>query len=136
MNLTKDLLNEGTVKSGPSRQQSCLTQLTRYIGFLFLAPYEFISETLDAHDVPTWKVKEANLTKNFNFGVSPMIPLEEIKQVRKLAKASFTAVILACFTGALRRFMTEAGHKVPKRIHCVTPLPMAGHPGRKMRNHM
>jgi len=50
--------------------------------------------------------------------------------------ATFTADILECFTGALRRFMAEAGHAVPNEIHCVTPLPMDGHPGRKMRNHM
>jgi len=111
-------------------------RLLRPFIFLFLAPHEFISETLDAVDVPTWKVPEDKLRKTFNFGVSPMIPLEEIKQVRRITKATFTAVILECFTGALRRFMSEAGHAVPKEIHCVTPLPMDGHPGRKMRNHM
>jgi hypothetical protein len=134
--LTKDLLNEIPVKEAPRKHLSCLSSLLCGLGFLFLAPYEFFSETLDANDVPTWKVKEANLTKNFNFGISPMIPLEKIKEVRKLTKASFTAVILECFTAGLRRFMTEAGHEIPKKIHCITPLPMAGHPGRKMRNHM
>jgi hypothetical protein len=115
----------------PSRGSALL----RALDFLFSAPYEFLTEAKNAVDVNSWHVPRSQITYRLNSAVSHRIPIEYIKEVKNLNKASFTGLILECFTAALRKFMTEAGYEVPEVIHCVTPLPVPGHPD-KMRNHM
>ena len=107
----------------------------RALEFLFSAPYEFLSEATNAVDVNSWHVPRDQLKIKLNSAISHPIPMEYVKEVKNLNKASFTALIIECFTAALRKFMNEAGYSIPDTIHCVTPLPVPGHPD-KMRNHM
>ena len=107
----------------------------RALRLFFSAPYEFLSEAKNAVDTNSWHVPEKQLKRSNNSAISPKLSIEWVKEVKLLNKASFTGVILECFTGALRKFMSEAGYSVPDSIHCVTPLPIPNHPD-KMRNHL
>jgi hypothetical protein len=107
----------------------------RSLKFTFSAPYEFLTEAKNAMDINSWHVPKAQLTHNMNSAITPKIPIELFKEVKNFHKVTFTTLVFECFTAALRKFMMEAGFKVPEVIHCVTPLPVPGHPD-KMRNHM
>jgi len=100
------------------------------------APYELISEISASNDLNSWHLPEIKLSRTLNSALSPPIQIAQVKACRILHKVSFTGVILECFSGALRRFMMEAGFDVPRRIHCAVPLPMPQHPQKKMRNHL
>ena len=135
--LNYDLSQEKEFDSATPKYESPSgsSAISRALHFLFSAPYEFLSEAQNAVDVNSWHVPREQLKRNNNSAISHKIPIEYIKEIKNLSKASFTGVILECFTAGLRKFMSEAGYATPDIIHCVTPLPVPGHPD-KMRNHM
>ena len=105
------------------------------IAMSFMAPYETVKVLFDLYDSNEWHIPEKKLSRKMNGAVLDKIPVDYIKEIKNLSGCSFTSVLLAAFSGGIRNFMLEQGVKVPKTIHCISPLPMVGHPD-KMRNFM
>jgi hypothetical protein len=101
---------------------------------IFMAPYQTVKTVMD-YDINDWHIPENRLSRKVNGAVLEKLDVEYIKEIKNLADVTFTSVLLAAFSGGIRNFMLEQKVKVPKKLHCITPLPMVGHPD-KMRNFM
>jgi len=133
-----DMAQQQKLETGlPSQAQSRHGNgiLLKTLNFFLSSPYDLVKDWVSANDVNSWHVPEERLKRAMNLGISHSIPMKDLKEVMNLYIVSFTALILECFTAAMRRFMAEAGFEVPDQIHCILPLPVPGHPD-KMRNHM
>ena len=102
---------------------------------LMKAPYEMVSVFIHSWDFNEWRLPERKLTGKLNACLTSCIPVETMKEIKRAYGTSYTAVIFAAFAGGIRNFMLEKNMKVPRKIHCVIPLPMPGHPN-KLRNHV
>ena len=104
---------------------------------LFRGPYDLASAIIDVarFNSNEWHVAEKQLTRTINSAYTVGISIQTVKVVKKLYGTSFASVLLSAYTGALRKFMSEAGYKVPKNILCAIALPMPNHPDSKLRNH-
>ena len=102
---------------------------------LIKLPFEGAYQIIESIDINEWHIPEDKLTRDYIVGVTPRIPLQVIKDIKNQHDTSFTCILLAAFAGGIRKFMLNNGYRVPRTMHCLTPLPMPGHPS-KLRNHL
>jgi hypothetical protein len=138
--LAGDLALETKIKlPTPDRFEQTRYSLWREIKstiiFCFVSPYEMTSSLIEAWDRNDAHIPEHKLSENISLAFSERIPISVIKNIKNGHGVSFTGLLLAAFTGAVRDFMLENGFKVPEAIHGVLPFPLPGHP-EKLRNFM
>jgi len=72
----------------------------------------------------------------YTTAVSPIIPIERIKNIRTTKQANFSAVAVVLIGRALNEFMKDAGYEVPKTVCCSLLRVVGGHPLTKLTNHV
>jgi hypothetical protein len=119
------------------RKRGGIRRICEIIGIVFGAAYETIKLLIEIRifDSNAWHIPESKLSNKFNGAAFEKIPVNYVKEIKNLAGCSFTSVLFASFAGGIRNTMLEQGVKVPKAIHCFTPLPVSGHPD-KLRNYL
>jgi len=128
--------NEFNTVAKPGKVKiSTLHKLLTCVFFFLKVPYDFIKFML-LNDQNEWHKKE-NIDSEYEMNgiFSEPVSVNFIKEIRKRHGVSFTVVLRAAFTAAIRDTMIRQGVKVPNRVHCLTPFPFPGHPN-KLRNHL
>ncbi|CAG7825296.1 unnamed protein product [Allacma fusca] len=116
-------------------QKTLWEKMYGLVFYLFKAPFEGAFQFIESVDFNEWHIAENRLARDHHVALTPRIPLDIIKDLKNQHNTSFTCILLAAFAGGIRKFMIEHQYKVPRSIHCLTPLPMPGHPS-KLRNHL
>jgi len=134
-----DEIKMATSNNRPPLRRSPVHSLLQRVGsglnFVLSAPYELVTELWKASDVNSWHVPEKQLERVMNRAISPILSMNYFKEIKDLHNATFTTLILECFTAAARKFMMEAGFSVPDTITCGLALPAPRHPD-KLRNYL
>ena len=91
-------------------------------------PYQFFKQGIVAYDTNDWHLPEHKLTRTIFKAWTQRIPIDWIKGTKENHKVGFTAVLIAGISGALRKVMMDNNVPVPKKMHCILPLPFPGHP--------
>jgi len=113
-----------------------MSRIGNTLDFILSAPYEMLTAVIAATDgVNDWHVPEKQLQRTLNGGFSRVLEFNYLKAIKNRHKVTFTALILECFTAALRKFMPETGLPIPNEIHCASAVPIPDHPDQ-MVNHM
>ncbi len=103
--------------------------------FGIVGPYHSMKMLLRSIDTNEWHLPGDKLSKPRNVGFTKRIPLEYVKEIKNMHNVSFSAVIYASLTGALRNMMLTMGKNVPQYMSTAVAVPMPGHP-LKLRNHL
>jgi len=91
-------------------------------------PYQFLKQGVVAYDRNAWHLPEHKLSRKIFKAWTRRIPTQWIKTTKQYHKVGFTAVLLSGISGALRKIMLENQVPIPKKMHCILPLPFPGHP--------
>ncbi|CAL8097250.1 unnamed protein product [Orchesella dallaii] len=119
----------------PARiQKNFLIKSLETVLFWLMCPYMFMKMLVRTVDTNEWHLPSQKLIRPLNTGFTDRIPLSYIKEIKNIHNVSFSAVIYASLTGALRNMMLEMGKKVPSYMSTAVAVPMPGHP-EKLRNH-
>lgn len=116
-------------------QKSIFLRLMQTALFWIACPFLFIKMVVRTVDTNDWHLSSDKLSKPRNVGFTHRIPLSYIKEIKNLHNVSFSAVIYASLTGALRKMMLTMGKNVPPYMSTAVAVPMPGHP-QKLRNHL
>jgi len=103
------------------------------IKLLFFGPYGLISAQ-NLSGKFDWKPNTK--INRYNVAVSPTIPVDILKNIRRTKNVSFSALALGLSGRALTKFMKEAGYEVPETVYCNLPRLVNGRTLTKLTNHV
>jgi len=109
----------------PSRPKlSMVQQAVNAFFFWIRGPYMFMKMMAEINDNNAWHLPKEQLTRPKNTDFTPRISLEYIKGIKRANEVSFSAVLIAAITGAIRRMMIRKNVRIPPEITVAFPLPI------------
>jgi hypothetical protein len=99
-------------------------------------PYDFASQAMEARDENAWNVEDAKLIKRDHLKLIDQFSVRHVKDIKNVLGVSFTSVLLAVSTQALRAAFKELGLIIPRYMKISMPLVHDCHCNDKLGNYL
>lgn len=107
----------------------------QYLLFPFAFLYKLAEILILVSHFTPFKIARSQKTQKCTVDITKEIEIGEVKKIKNVHGTSFTSVVYAACTGAMRNMILNKGLHLPKNIVCLLPFPKPGHP-QGLCNHL
>lgn len=92
----------------------------------FRVPFDFAEQIMEPLSSNEWQVAEASLLKRDHVVLLDRFSVQHVKEIKNMLGVTFSSVLMAALSSALRVTFMEAGLKVPTQMKVMLPLNCSG----------